>query len=49
MQEKKQSLVPELRFPGFEGEWEVRKIEESFEERIEKNRSDLPLLSLGED
>lgn len=49
MQEKKQSLVPELRFPGFEGEWEVRKIEDSFEERIEKNRSDLPLLSLGED
>lgn len=49
MQEKKQSLIPELRFPGFEGEWEVKKIEDSFEERIEKNRSDLPLLSLGED
>ena len=46
---KTNSRIPELRFPGFEGEWEVRKIEDSFEERIEKNRSDLPLLSLGED
>lgn len=26
MQDKKQSLVPELRFPGFEGEWEVKKL-----------------------
>lgn len=28
MQEKKQSLVPELRFPGFEGEWEVKTLGE---------------------
>lgn len=28
MEEKKQSLVPELRFPGFEGEWKVKKLGE---------------------
>ena len=28
MQDKKQSLVPELRFPGFEGEWEVKSLGE---------------------
>ena len=28
MQDKKQSLVPELRFPGFEGEWEMKKFGE---------------------
>ena len=49
MQDKKQSLVPELRFPGFEGEWEMKRIEDSFQERVEKNRGDLPLLSLGEE
>ena len=28
MQDKKQSLVPELRFPGFEGNWEVKRLGE---------------------
>ena len=28
MQDKKQSLVPELRFPGFEGDWEVKSLGE---------------------
>ncbi len=46
---KKGKLVPELRFPGFDGEWEVKRIEDSFQERVEKNRGDLPLLSLGEE
>lgn len=41
--------VPELRFPEFEGEWEVKRIGDSFKERVEKNRGDLPLLSLGEE
>lgn len=46
---KKGKMVPELRFPGFEGEWEMKRIEDSFQERVEKNRGDLPLLSLGEE
>ena len=41
--------IPQLRFPGFTGEWEVRPLGDSFEERTEKNRSDLSLLSLGEE
>lgn len=40
--------TPRLRFPGFTGEWKERKLGESFDERIERNREDLPLLSLGE-
>lgn len=40
--------TPRLRFPGFEGEWDEREIGESFNERSERNRGDLPLLSLGE-
>lgn len=43
------SHVPTLRFPGFEGEWKERFLGDSFEERTEKNRDDLPLLSLGEE
>lgn len=42
-------LVPKIRFPEFYGEWIQKTLGESFEERSEKNRSDLPLLSLGED
>lgn len=41
--------IPELRFPGFTGDWEERRLVDSFEERIEKDRGDLPLLSLGEE
>ena len=41
--------TPELRFPGFKGEWKERKLGDSFDERTEKNRGDLPLLSLGEE
>lgn len=40
--------TPRLRFPDFTGEWKERKLGESFDERTEKNRGDLPLLSLGE-
>lgn len=41
--------TPKLRFPGFEGDWVERALGDSFKERNEKNRSDLPLLSLGEE
>lgn len=41
-------FVPEIRFPEFRGHWMQKTLGESFEERSEKNRSDLPLLSLGE-
>lgn len=40
---------PKLRFPKFSGEWEEKKLGDSFHERTEKNRDDLPLLSLGEE
>lgn len=40
--------VPELRFPEFTGEWAEKRLGNSFKERKEKNRNDLPLLSLGE-
>lgn len=42
--------LPEYRFPEFnnDGEWVERCLGDSFEERVEKNREDLPLLSLGE-
>lgn len=43
------SNTPRLRFPGFKGEWEEKHLGDSFDERIEKNRCDLPLLSLGEE
>ena len=41
-------FVPEIRFPEFRGHWIQKTLGESFEERSERNRSDLPLLSLGE-
>ena len=41
--------TPKLRFPGFSGEWKEHSLGDSFLERVEKNRSDLPLLSLGEE
>lgn len=40
--------IPKLRFPGFTGEWVERQLKNSFDERTEKNRCELPLLSLGE-
>lgn len=46
--ESKNCREPRLRLPGFEGEWVEKTLGESFDERSEKNRSDLPLLSLGE-
>lgn len=41
--------IPKLRIPEFTGEWMERMLGDSFEERIEKNRGNLPLLSLGEE
>ena len=45
---KKNNNTPRLRFPEFTGEWVEKTLGDSFKERIEKNREDLPLLSLGE-
>lgn len=42
-------IVPQKRFPGFEGKWIEKKLGDTFDERTERNRVDLPLLSLGED
>ena len=42
MQEKKQSLVPELRFPGFEGEWEEKKFKDITIAAGKKNKQNLP-------
>lgn len=41
--------IPRLRFPGFKGDWVEKKLGDSFDERIERNRYDLPLLSLSEE
>ena len=38
--------VPKLRFPGFEGEWKEKAMDDIFEEVIEKSRPDLPVLSI---
>lgn len=40
--------IPELRFPEFSGKWQEKRLGDSFDERNEKNRGDLPLLSLGD-
>lgn len=48
MSTENNNRTPRLRFPGFSGEWEERLLGDSFEERKEKNRGELPLLSLGE-
>ena len=45
---KQNNNTPRLRFPEFTGEWVEKTLGDSFKERTEKNREDLPLLSLGE-
>lgn len=47
MQDKKQSLVPELRFPGFEGEWEETILSDILRERNEQypENEDYPLMA----
>lgn len=40
--------ISELRFPEFSGKWQEKRLGDSFDERNEKNRGDLPLLSLGD-
>lgn len=39
-------LTGRRRFPGFEGAWEERRLGELFDNRMEKGRSDLPLLAI---
>lgn len=46
MAEKKSS--PQLRFPGFEGEWEEKKLGEFFSSRREKGNSSLPIYSVSQ-
>ena len=38
--------VPEVRFAGFDGEWEFKKFGEVFEEYSEKNHDELPALTI---
>ncbi len=38
--------VPKIRFPGFEGEWEEIPMSEVFEEKMEKNHPEMPVLSV---
>ena len=40
------ALVPEIRFAGFTDPWEQRKLGELFEEHSEKDRDDLPALTI---
>ncbi|MDR4157062.1 restriction endonuclease subunit S, partial [Bacillus cereus] len=42
---KEGESVPEVRFPGFTGEWEQRKADEIFYSVSDKNHSNLPVLS----
>ncbi|GBQ25025.1 restriction endonuclease S subunit [Acetobacter estunensis NRIC 0472] len=50
-QQQKKALMQQLltgkkRLPGFTGEWKVRKFQDLFQERVETERTDLPLLSV---
>ena len=45
---KNNCAVPELRFPEFSGDWQVKLLGDCFDERIEKKCINLPLLSLTE-
>ena len=42
------TTAPELRFPEFHDDWQVKRLGECFDERIEKKCINLPLLSLTE-
>lgn len=46
---EKQNNTPRLRFPEFTGDWVEKTLGDSFDERNDRNRGDLPLLSLGEE
>tara|TARA_R110002110_G_scaffold301156_1_gene515228 strand:- start:190707 stop:191894 length:1188 start_codon:yes stop_codon:yes gene_type:complete len=51
---QKKSLLQKLltgkkRLPGYKGKWEVQSLGSLFKERVETNRSDLPLLSITSD
>lgn len=43
---KSAGKVPEIRFKGFEGEWEKKKLGEVFIEYSEKNHTELPALTI---
>lgn len=52
-QKLKKALMQQLlsgkkRLPGFEGEWEEKRLDFFFNERSERNNLNLPLLSIGE-
>ncbi|MEM7144928.1 MAG: restriction endonuclease subunit S [Verrucomicrobiota bacterium] len=46
MNKKDETLLPALRFPGFEGDWEYRKLGDFIDDRKEVAGADLPLYSL---
>jgi type I restriction enzyme S subunit len=46
---KNGAKVPEVRFPGFTGDWEQRKAKELFIPKAEKNQPELPVLSVTQD
>lgn len=44
---KKKKMVPQLRFPGFSGEWEERKLGEVYTQRNERGFDSLQILSVS--
>lgn len=52
MKDKKQALVPRLRFPEFSGEWEYKELAsflESYSERVKASKNELPVYSSTRD
>ena len=45
-EQHEKALVPQIRFTGFTDPWEQRKLGELFEEHSEKDRDDLPALTI---
>ena len=45
-EQHEKALVPQIRFAGFTDPWEQRKLGELFEEHSEKDRDDLPALTI---
>ena len=45
-EQHEKTLVPQIRFAGFTDPWEQRKLGELFEEHSEKDRDDLPALTI---
>ena len=48
MSKKEQKLVPELRFPGFDDQWEVKELGELFQNSRNKGYDGLPIYSVSQ-